>query len=452
LTTQIFIKNGRIIDTSQNLDLIGDLLISNGLIEWIKNTQSKVSISKNCEVIDASNLIVCPGFIDLHSHLREPGYEDKETIATGTLAAARGGFTSICAMPNTNPVMDTMATIDYVKRKAQEIGHIKVFPIGCVTKGRLGKDMTNLFELADAGAIAFSDDGNPISDSNIMRQALTYLLDTNLPIIDHCEDYSLAQNGVMNEGWVSTLLGLKGVSAVGEENMVARNIRLAELTGGNLHIAHISTAGSLNLIKQAKENNIPITCEVTPHHLTLNEESVLGINGSNVLKIYTHKYDTRTKVNPPLRSRLDVEAMVNGLETGIIDIIATDHAPHTQVDKQCTYDQAAFGISNFETALGSVLALVENGQVNLSTIINSMTYAPAQILNSKLGTLSKGASADVTIFDPKAEWVVDSDNFTSKGKNTPLAGTTLKGKVLATLVNGTFAYRDKKKLPTIDAH
>lgn len=452
MTTQIFIKNGRIIDTSQNLDLIGDLLISNGLIEWIKNTQSKVSISKNCEVIDASNLIVCPGFIDLHSHLREPGYEDKETIATGTLAAARGGFTSICAMPNTNPVMDTMATIDYVKRKAQEIGHIKVFPIGCVTKGRLGKDMTNLFELADAGAIAFSDDGNPISDSNIMRQALTYLLDTNLPIIDHCEDYSLAQNGVMNEGWVSTLLGLKGVSAVGEENMVARNIRLAELTGGNLHIAHISTAGSLNLIKQAKENNIPITCEVTPHHLTLNEESVLGINGSNVLKIYTHKYDTRTKVNPPLRSRLDVEAMVNGLETGIIDIIATDHAPHTQVDKQCTYDQAAFGISNFETALGSVLALVENGQVNLSTIINSMTYAPAQILNSKLGTLSKGASADVTIFDPKAEWVVDSDNFTSKGKNTPLAGTTLKGKVLATLVNGTFAYRDKKKLPTIDAH
>ena len=452
MKNQIFIKNGRIIDPSQNLDFIGDLFISNGLIEWIQSPPSKVSISKNCNVIDASNLIVCPGFIDLHSHLREPGYEDKETIATGTLAAAQGGFTTICAMPNTNPSMDTMATIDYVKRKAEEIGHIKVFPIGCVTKGSLGKEMANLFELADAGAVAFSDDGNPIFDSNIMRQALTYLLDTNLPIIDHCEDYSLSQNGVMNEGWVSTLLGLNGVSTAGEENMVARNIRLAELTGGNLHIAHISTAGSLKLIKQAKENNIPITCEVTPHHLTLNEEAVLGINGSNVLKISTHKYDTRTKVNPPLRSKLDVEAMVSGIETGIIDVIATDHAPHTQVDKQCTYDQAAFGISNFETALGSVLALVENDQINLSKIIHRMTYAPARILNSNLGTLSKGAPGDVTIFDPKAEWVVDSDNFISKGKNTPLEGTTLKGKVLGTLVNGIFAYRNKTKLPIMDTY
>ena len=331
MQNQILIKNGRIIDPSQNLDFVGDLFISNGLVEWTSNLHSKPNTSKHCELIDANNLIVCPGFIDLHSHLREPGYEDKETIATGTLAAVRGGFTTVCAMPNTNPTMDTKATIDYVKRKAEEVGYAKVFPIGCVTKGSLGKEMANLFELSDAGAIAFSDDGNPVFDSNIMRQALTYLLGTKIPIIDHCEDYSLAQNGVMNEGWVSSLLGLKGISSAGEENMVARNIRLAELTGGNLHIAHISTVGSLKLIKQAKENNLPITCEVTPHHLTLTEESILGINGSNVLNISTYKYDTRTKVNPPLRSELDVEAMVSGIETGIIDIIATDHAPHTQI-------------------------------------------------------------------------------------------------------------------------
>ena len=357
----ILIKGGRVIDTSQGIDKIADVAIADGKI---MSVDADIEM-EYAEVIDATGMIVCPGFIDLHTHLREPGFEYKETIATGTAAAARGGFTTVCAMPNTSPVMDSRSIVDFVLAKAAEEGVVRVLPIGAVTKGSEGKELAEMGELADVGAIGFSDDGHPVSDTNIMRQALSYASSLGLPVINHAEVTSLSSGGVMNEGWIATRLGLKGIPTSAEEIMVARDIELADLTGGRVHIAHASTAGTIDLVRRAKDRGINATCEATPHHLTLTDETVMGyLSTEGPFDTLTETaYDTATKVAPPLRARADMEAMIKALKEGVIDFIATDHAPHGIVDKQTTYEDAANGISVLETALGSLMGLVHSDAV-----------------------------------------------------------------------------------------
>ena len=440
----LLIKGGRIIDPGQGIDHTADLLLAKGVV---KGLASQIDPPDGAMTIDATGMVVSPGFIDLHCHLREPGFEYKETIATGTLAAARGGFTTVCAMPNTNPTMDTRATIDFVTRTAREEGAVRVLPIGCITKGSLGKELAEMGELAEAGAIGFSDDGHPVADSNMMRQALSYSSAHGLPIIDHCEAPDMFRDGVMNEGWVSNHLGLRGVPSSAEDVMVARDIALAELTGGRLHLAHVSTAAAVQAVRDAKKRGLNVTGEVTPHHLTLTDRAILGRSGNGVPDEFDPltpaAYDTNAKVNPPLRSQKDVDAMVEALADGLVDVIATDHAPHSIVEKLCTFDEADFGISVLETTLGSVLSLVHSGKITLPALVEKLTAAPARFLlassasvDSRLGSLQDGAPADVTVFDPNAKWTVDPTEFASKGKNTPLAGATLKGRVLTTVVGG----------------
>ncbi|HUT68884.1 MAG TPA: dihydroorotase [Dehalococcoidales bacterium] len=424
----LLIRGGRIIDPAQDIDKTAGLLIKEGKIAWMGDgTPPEADYS----VLDAEGLIVCPGFIDLHCHLRQPGDEEKETIATGTAAAARGGFTTVCCMPNTNPPLDNESMINYVKTLAAREGVVRVFPIGCVTVGRQGEELVDMSELEMAGAIAYSDDGSPVSSPEIMRRALEYSRDFNRPIIDHCENLFLSQGGQINEGVISLEMGLRGIPATAEELIVQRDLDLARETGGHIHIAHVSTEGSVELIRTAKEQGVHVTAEVTPHHLTLTEEAVL-------------KYKTYAKVNPPLRTKRDTLALLRALNDSVIDIVATDHAPHTAADKDCEFTQAAFGISGFETALGSLAGLIFNSELSLNTLIAAMTVGPARVLGyEKLGTLEIGAPADVTIFDLHKEWVVDADKFASKGKNTPLDGQTLKGKVMATLYLGNPVYMDE---------
>ena len=436
----VLVKGGRIVDPAQGMDERGDLLILDGVVAAI---QTEMASPDGARVIDAAGLVVCPGFIDLHCHLREPGFEYKETIATGTRAAARGGFTTVCAMPNTDPVMDSRAVVDFVLRLAREEGAVRVLPIGAVTAGSRGAALTEMAELAEAGAVGFSDDGHPVADANVMRQALSYASGLGLPIINHCEVPELSAGGVMNEGWVATRLGLKGLPRSAEEAMVARDIALAETTGGRLHVAHASTAGTVELVRQAKERGLKVTCEATPHHLTLTDETVLGRGAAAYEPLSVSAYDTNAKVAPPLRSRPDVEAMVEGLRDGTVDLIATDHAPHASIEKMCTFDEAANGISVLETALGSLMSLVHSGALTLPTLVDRLTAAPARFLGVGLGTLRPGAPADVTLFDPAAEWVVDPTAFASRGKNTPLAGATLKGRVAATIAAGTVVHDDQ---------
>ncbi|MCH8206040.1 MAG: dihydroorotase, partial [Chloroflexi bacterium] len=396
----LLIRAGRIIDPSRGVDLVGDLLLENGVV---RAAGGKIVPPEGAHLLDATGMVVCPGFIDLHCHLREPGFEYKETIATGTAAAARGGFTTVCAMPNTEPTMDTRATIEFVLEKARQEGAVRVLPIGCVTKGSKGKELAEMGELAQAGAIGFSDDGHPVADPNIMRQALSYSSGQGLPVINHCEVPELSHGASMNEGWVSNRLGIKGVPASAESVMVARDISLAELTGGRLHLAHVSTAETVDLVRRAKDKGLDVTCEVTPHHLTLADATVMGVRdgGSPFDPLTSSAYDTHAKVNPPLRGWADVEALVEGLRDGIIDFVATDHAPHNRVDKLCTIDEAAFGMSVLETALGSLMSLVHSGEIGLPWLIERMTAAPARFLDrTDLGTLREGAAADVTIFDP----------------------------------------------------
>ena len=425
----LLIRGGLIVDPSQAIDETGSLLISEGKISWLGKTEA-VPSEVSYDVLPAEGLIVCPGFIDLHCHLREPGFEEKETIATGTRAAARGGFTTVCCMPNTNPPLDNVTTINYVKEKAEAEGVVRVLTIGCVSRGRKGEELVDMNELASAGVAGYSDDGDPVPSEGLMRQALERNLATGLPVIDHCEDRGLSGGGVINEGVISKKLGLAGIPAAAEENIVARDLALAKLTGGRLHIAHVSTAGSVELIRRAKDEGVRVTAEVTPHHLTLTEEKVM-------------LWGTNAKVNPPLRTSQDIQALIRGLKEGVIDAIATDHAPHTEADKRCGFDEAAFGISGFETALGSLMSLVHEGQIGLSTLISKLTCEPAGIIGGRyrrLGTLAVGAAADVMIFDPEMEWVVDTKAFASKGKNTPLAGSLLRGKVMATVVKWEVVY------------
>ena len=435
------ISGGRILDPSQEIDKIADLLITKGKIAWLGDKGTAPS-QPDLTTIDATGLIVCPGFIDLHCHLREPGFEDKETIATGTKAAAKGGFTTVCCMPNTNPPLDTQTSIDYVKKVAGTDGLVQVLPIGCITKGRHGKELTEMHELAEVGVIGFSDDGDPVTSSRIMLLAMDYSQALGLPIIDHCEDKELSDGGFMNDGWVSARLGLKGMPKVAEEIVVARDLTLAHLTGAKLHIAHVSTEGSVELIRQAKEKGIAVTAEVTPHHLTLTEERVMG---NQLEKNNQLTYDTNAKVNPPLRTKEDIAALITGLKDGTIDTIATDHAPHTLVDKMCEFGLATFGISGLETALACLMSLVHSGQLDLKTLISKLTFEPARIIGNKygeLGTLKSGCRADITLFAPNKEWVVNSQNFTSKGKNTPFDSCHFKGKIIATIVAGKIAHQD----------
>ena len=429
----LLIRGGRIIDPAQGIDLVGDLLLRDGKVAWL-GLRGQIPFEAY-PVLEAQGLIISPGFIDLHCHLRQPGFEDKETIATGSRAAAKGGFTTVCCMPNTNPPIDSAAVVEFIQNIAQAEAKVRVLPIGCITKGRRGEELAEMGELAAAGVVAFSDDGNSVSDAQLMRHALEYSLAFGLPIVNHCEDLSLSQGGVMNEGWVATRLGLKGIPAAAEEAMVSRDLALAELTGARLHIAHVSTAGSVDLIRRAKKQGISVTAEVTPHHLSLTEEQVLA----------PIPYDTNTKVNPPLRTKRDIEALLEGLRDGVIDAIATDHSPHATQDKLCEFDEAVFGISGFETALGSLLALMHQGEIELITLISKLTVEPARLLGrGELGALMVGMAGDVTIFDPDAEWMVNPDAFVSKGKNTPLAGNILKGKVMATIVGGEIVYKDEK--------
>jgi dihydroorotase len=427
------------------MDAVGDVLIKDGKILSAGGTIPPGNFPEGCQIIPAAGLVVCPGFIDLHCHLREPGFEYKETIATGTRAAARGGFTTVCCMPNTQPAIDNAAVVDFIQRRASSEGVVRVLPIGCVTKERQGQELAEMEELASAGVVAFSDDGDPVYDPNLMRLALAYSQDLGLPISNHCQERSLSRGGVMAEGWVATRLGLMGIPAAAEETMIARDISLAELTGGRLHIAHVSTAGSVSLVRQARERGIPVTAEVCPHHLTITDWWALGGQGNGMDTASPLSYDTSTKVYPPLRSRADVEALIDALADGVIDCVATDHAPHDLASKQVTYQDAAFGISVLETALGSLMQLVHQGRLDLSTLIERLTVGPAGILGpaySELATLKPGTPADIIVFDADKEWVVDTREFASKGKNTPLEGVTLKGRVVATLVGGKVVYQE----------
>ncbi len=421
----LLIRGGRVIDPAQDFDKTANLLVKDGRIEWLGEGEPPEA---GYAVLEADGLVVCPGFIDLHCHLRQPGFEEKETIATGTLAAARGGFTTVCCMPNTNPPLDNEAMIRTCRPSRPGKGAVRVLPIGCITLGRRGEELADLNELEMAGAIAFSDDGSPVARPELMRRALEYSRDFRRPIIDHCEDLSLSRDGQVNEGAVSLEMGLPGIPAAAEESMVKRDIDLAKETGGHLHIAHVSTEGSVELIRQAKEEGVHVTAEVTPHHLALTEEDVL-------------KYGTLAKVNPPLRTKRDTLALLRALNDGVIDIVATDHAPHAAADKKCVFSRAAFGISGLETALGSLVGLIFTSELSLNTLIAALTMGPARVLGyQKLGTLETGAPADICIFDLHKEWAVDPERFASKGKNTPLAGRTLRGKVMATFYAGRPAY------------
>lgn len=416
----LLIKNGKVVDPVSGSIEQEDILIASGKI-----AERGSSFSENCcEVLNASHKLVVPGLVDMHVHLREPGYEAKETIYTGTRSAAMGGFTSIACMPNTRPVIDNAALISYIKETSAERGLVNVYPIGAVTRGSRGKELAEMGDMKEAGAVAFSDDGNPVANAGLMRRAMQYARMLGMPVISHCEDKNLAAGGSMNEGEVSTLLGLKGIPALAEEVMVARDLLLCEETGCRLHIAHVSTAGSVNLVRQAKARGIKVTCEVTPHHFTLTDQAVIG-------------YDTSTKVNPPLRVPADVKAVKEGLADGTIDVIATDHAPHTVEEKDVEYDNAPFGLVGLETAVGLVWSeLVATGVLTPLQAVDKMTLQPAKVLGIPGGTLEIGAAADVVIIDPYLGWTVDAGLFESKGRNTPFNGMSLRGKVCTTVVGG----------------
>ena len=417
---KILLKGGRVIDPSRGYDMVGDVLIDGGVIAAVAESIA----AEDAEVIDVSKKIVAPGLIDIHCHLREPGFERKETIATGTMAAAAGGFTSVMAMPNTNPVADNPAAMHYVKNKGEQEGHVHVYPIGAITKGSQGKELAEMASMVEAGAVAFSDDGRPVENSRIMRLALEYSLIFDLPIIAHEEDLDLVDEGDMHEGYMSTVLGLRGIPRAAEETMIARDIILTRQTKAHLHVAHVSTANGVEMIRKAKREGLNVTAEVTPHHLTLTDEAV-------------KTYDTNTKVNPPLREQSDVEALIQGLKEGIIDCVATDHAPHTIEDKVIEFHFAANGISGFETALPLMWHyLVHSGKFTPMEMLRMMSTRPAEIMKLPGGTLQEGAPADIVVIDETLEKTVDGKSFYSKGKNTPYEGVSLKGWPVMTLVDG----------------
>ncbi|HZJ82649.1 MAG TPA: dihydroorotase [Clostridia bacterium] len=418
------IHNGNIVDGKGETFLNKDILIEDNKIVEIGMGLS----SKADQVIDAEGLWVLPGLVDAHCHLRDPGYEYKEDIISGTQSAAAGGFTSVACMPNTEPAIDNVAMAQYIKFKASTQGCIRVYPIGAITKGRKGKEMVEMGEMKRAGVVGLSDDGDPLSDPTLMRHSLEYSKQFGLLIISHCEDMSLTGDGVMNEGYISTILGLKGINRSAEDVMTARDVILSEITGAPIHIAHVSTEGSVDIIRRAKSRGTLVTCETAPHYFSATEEWVEG-------------YDTNTKVNPPLRTEKDVHAIKKGIQDGTIDIIATDHAPHHIDEKQVEYNSAASGITGFETAFSlSYTNLVESGVLTLAELTQKMSTLPAKILGIQGGILEPGALGDITIVDINCQYTIDAQKFYSKGKNTPFHGKSLKGKVVYTLVDGKVIY------------
>jgi len=424
---RILIAGGRVIDPANKRDAVLNVLIEDGRIAEVASPGAHPAPAAD-RVLDARGKVVCPGFVDLHVHLREPGREDMETIATGTRAAARGGFTSVCCMANTTPVNDNQSVTDFIIDRARRDGAVHVFPIGAISKGMNGEELAEIGELIGAGCVAISDDGKPVMNAELMRRALEYSTLFSVPVIQHAEDVHLTGKGVMHEGRVSTELGFKGIPAASESVIVARDLLLAELTGGHYHVAHVSTAEAIQLVREAKRKGLRVTCEAAPHHFALSDEAVRG-------------FDTNTKMSPPLRSNRHVEAVKAGLRDGTVDAIATDHAPHTIQDKEVEFDYAANGIIGLETAFGLTVSMLVEGEVlTLPQAIARLTSEPARIFGLPKGTLSIGADADVTIVDPTREWVVDIAKSASKSRNSPFHGWKLRGQVLATIVSGKIAW------------
>jgi len=423
------IRGGRVLDPASGLDELHDILIEGSVIRGVGPTGSLDSKSDaSTETIEAKGLWVVPGLIDLHTHLREPGEEYKETILSGSQAAAAGGFTSICCMPNTKPVNDNSAVTDFILRRAAEADLVRVFPVGAISQGQRGEVLAEYAELKEAGVIAISDDGQAVMNSQLMRRALEYAQVFDLPVISHAEDRDLADDGVMHEGLVSTRLGLKEIPSVAEDVMVFRDCSLAGLTGGRLHIAHLSSGGSVELIRQFKAFGVKVTAEATPHHFTLTDEAL-------------ENFDTNLKVNPPIRSSKDLAAIHQGLADGTIDAIATDHAPHSTIEKDVEFDYAAFGMIGLETALPLTLRLVEQGVLSPLEALSKLTCNPASILGVELGRLSSGLQADITLIDPLREFTVDVNQFRSKSKNSPFHGWNLKGCAVMVLRDGKVIFR-----------
>ncbi len=439
--TDLLVRGGRLIDPANGVERTLDVLVRDGRIAAVA-----AELAANAPVFDATGLVVAPGFVDLHTHLREPGFEHKETIASGTIAAARGGYTTVCAMANTDPTMDSAAVVAQVLERARGAS-ARVLPVGAITKGRRGKELAEMEALRAAGVVAYSDDGEGIADAGVARRAFDYAVALDLPISEHCEDLAIAgagqERGVMHEGAVSARLGLSGQPAAAEIAMLDRDIRLAELTGAQLHFAHVSTAAGCAAVATAKEHGLRISAEVTPHHLFLTDAAVAGetTNGLD-----PSSYDTNAKVAPPLRPAAHVAACVDALATGVLDAVATDHAPHALPDKQCEFQHAAYGISGLETAFGVLGTLVSERKLTLATVIERLTIGPVRAwrldreTRRGLGTLAEGAPGDLAIIDPACRWVVNPERFASLGKNTPLTGRTLTGRVVATVLGGRLVF------------
>ena len=424
--TQLLIRGGRVIDPASGRDELADVLLAGGKVEAVGRG---LGTPDGAETIEASGLVVAPGFIDLHTHLREPGQEELETIATGALSAVAGGFTAVCAMPNTDPVCDNQGVVGFVVSQAQRAGKARVYPIGAISLGQKGQQLAEFGELVGAGAVAVSDDGHPVMSSHLMRTALEYAKVFGIPVADHCEEMSLAEGGAMHEGIVSTRLGLKGIPSAAEEIMVARDILLAELTGGHVHLCHMSTRGSVELIRRAKDAGLRVTAEACPHHFTLTHEACDG-------------YNTNAKMNPPLREDADREAIREALRDGTIDAIATDHAPHHYDAKEREFDQAPNGIIGLETAFPLAnTELVGSGLLTLPQLVERMSTVPARIFGLPGGSLARGAPADVVVIDPQVEWSVDPASFRSKSRNTPFGGREVRGRAVATIVRGHIVFR-----------
>lgn len=428
--TSILIRNGRIFDPSTKRDEVGALLIIDGKIAEVGGD---IAAREGVEVIDAGGRLLVPGLIDIHTHLREPGREDKETIQTGTRAAAAGGYTTVCCIPNTNPVIDSQTGLKFILARAETEACVNVYPYAAVTKGQLGDEIVEFGDLVYYGAVGFTDDGHPVMNSEIMRRALEYSAMFNVPILDHCEDKHLSDCGVMHEGFFSTKLGLKGIPSVAESIQVARDVDLAQYTGGHIHICHISKKESLDHVRRGKAKGVRITCEVTPHHLTLTDEAVKD-------------FDTAAKVNPPIGSEQDREELIKGLIDGTIDCIATDHAPHTDIEKDAPITDAPFGMIGLETGFALMYThLVLTGRISLEFLVEKMTTAPAKIVHLEpRGTLSLGAPGDVTIIDLEQELVIEDNFFYSKSRNSPFYGHKIKGIVQTTIVGGRPVFQDRK--------